>query len=329
VHESWWTPLARHADIVLPATTTLERNDVGGSTRDSFILAMHRAIDPVGEARNDFDIFRALARRLGYEEKFTENRDELGWCQWVYDRVRASAAGKGVELPGFQKFWADGFAELPAPARDYVLFEDFRRDPERHPLKTPSGKIEVVSAAVAGFDYAECPPHPAWIEPAEWLGNAVAARFPLHLITHQPTGRLHSQMDPGPASRAHKVSGRESVRINPADAARRAIKDGDIVRLYNTRGACLAGAVVDANVMAGVVVMPTGAWFDPPPARRARAARQSQRAHARHRHLAAGAGAERAHRAGRGGALDGTGTAAAGVRAAGVGHGVVARILLR
>jgi biotin/methionine sulfoxide reductase len=81
VHESWWTPTARHADIVLPATTTLERNDVGGSSRDNFILAMHRAIDPVGEARNDFDIFRALAGRLGYEEKFTENRDEMGWCQ--------------------------------------------------------------------------------------------------------------------------------------------------------------------------------------------------------------------------------------------------------
>ena len=77
VHDSWWTPTVRHADIVLPATTTLERNDVGGSSRDPFILAMHRAIDPVGEARNDFDIFRALARRLGYEAAFTEGRDEM------------------------------------------------------------------------------------------------------------------------------------------------------------------------------------------------------------------------------------------------------------
>ena len=65
MHDSWWTPTVRHADIVLPATTTLERNDVGGSSRDDFVLAMHRAIDPVGEARNDFDIFRALASRLG------------------------------------------------------------------------------------------------------------------------------------------------------------------------------------------------------------------------------------------------------------------------
>jgi biotin/methionine sulfoxide reductase len=261
VHESWWTPTARHADIVLPATTTLERNDVGGSSRDNFILAMHRAIDPVGDARNDFDIFRALARRLGYETAFTEDRDEMGWCQWVYDKVRASATAKGVALPGFQQFWAEGSAELPPPEHDYVLFEDFRRDPERHPLKTPSGRIEIVSDAVGGFDYADCPPHPAWMPPAEWLGGASAER--LHLVTHQPASRLHSQMDAGPVSRAQKIKGREPVRINPADAARRGIDDGDIVRVFNARGACLAGAAVDAGVMPGVVVMATGAWFDP------------------------------------------------------------------
>src|SRR6266536_4602450 len=256
-------PVARIADIVLPATTPLERNDVGGSSRDTFILAMHRAIDPIGQAKNDFDIFRRLAQRLGYDHAFTEDRDEMGWCQWVYDRVRASATAKNVTLPGFQQFWAEGFVELPAPERDYVLFEDFRGDPERHPLKTPSGRIEIASETVAGFDYAECPPHPAWIPPAEWLGSTAAQRFPLHLVTHQPASRLHAQMDPGPVSRSRKVAGREPVRINPKDAARRDIRDGDVVRLFNSRGACLAGAVLDADVMPGVVVMATGAWFDP------------------------------------------------------------------
>src|SRR5262249_29873810 len=81
VHETWWTATARHADIVLPATTPLERNDIGGSSRDPFILAMHRAIDPIGEAKNDFEIFRSLAQRLGYERAFTEGREEMGWCQ--------------------------------------------------------------------------------------------------------------------------------------------------------------------------------------------------------------------------------------------------------
>jgi biotin/methionine sulfoxide reductase len=227
---------------------------------------MHRAIDPVHAARNDFDIFRALAARLGYEAAFTEGRDEMEWCRWIYDETRSAAAAKGVPLPGFQQFWAEGFAELPPPERDFVLFEDFRRDPEAHPLKTPSGRIEIVSEAVAGFDYSDCPPHPTWIPPAEWLGSASAERWPLHLVTHQPASRLHSQMDPGPVSRGSKVAGREPVRVNPADAARRGIHDGDVVRLFNPRGACLAGAVVDPDVMPGVVVMATGAWFDPPSA---------------------------------------------------------------
>jgi biotin/methionine sulfoxide reductase len=263
VHDSWWTPTARHADIVLPATTTLERNDVGGSARDRFVIAMHQAIEPVGEARNDFDILRELAGRLGYEAAFTEGRDEMQWCHWIYDHVRKGAERAGIALPGFQQFWAEGFVELPPPERDFVLFEDFRRDPERHRLNTPSGRIEIASSTIASFGYADCPAHPTWFPPAEWLGSAAAAQWPIHLVTHQPAGRLHSQMDPGPVSRAHKIGGREPIRINPQDAAARGIRDGDVVRVFNGRGACLAAARIDADVMRNVAVMATGAWFDP------------------------------------------------------------------
>jgi biotin/methionine sulfoxide reductase len=248
---------------VLPATTSLERNDVGGSSRDPYVFAMHRAIAPVGDSRHDFDIFRELARRLGYEEAFTEGRDEMAWCRWIYQRMHAGAGKKNVALPDFDSFWADGFAELPLPAEDFVLFDDFRRDPTLHPLKTPSGKIEIASGTIAGFDYADCPPHPAWLAPAEWLGSAMAERWPLHLVTHQPGDRLHSQMDPASVSRGHKVHGREQIRIHPADADARSIKTGDVVRVFNDRGACLAAARVDPAVSPRVVMMATGAWFDP------------------------------------------------------------------
>ncbi|NVO15667.1 MAG: molybdopterin-dependent oxidoreductase [Rhodoplanes sp.] len=266
VHESWWTPTARHADIVLPATTPLERNDVGGTSRDAFIFAMHRAIAPVGEARNDMDIFAALAGKLGYAEAFTEGRDEMAWCRLVYDGFRAAAAARAIELPSFQQFWAEGFIELPPPKRDFVLFEEFRQDPERHCLATPSGRIEIASAAVAAFGYDDAPPHPAWLPPAEWLGAPEAARHPLHLITNQPVRRLHSQTDPGPVSAAGKIHGREPIRLNPDDAACRGLGDGDMVRVHNARGACLAGVVIDPGLARGVVVMATGAWFDPSPA---------------------------------------------------------------
>ncbi len=265
VHESCWTTTARHADIVLPATTMLERNDVGGSARDPYIFAMHRALDPVGDARSDFDIFHALADRLGYAQAFTEGRNEMDWCRWIYERVSTGAARKNVTLPTFENFWRDGYVELPPPDEDFVLFEDFRRDPQLHPLNTPSGRIEIASDTIAGFGYDDCPCHPTWIEPGEWLGSADVARWPLHLITHQPADRLHSQMDLGPVSRGHKVNGREQIRLNPADAARRGIKNDDIVRVFNARGACLAAAKRDDGVMPCVVVMATGAWFDPAP----------------------------------------------------------------
>ena len=160
---------------------------------------------------------------------------------------------QGIPLPGFQQFWAEGFVELPPPERDFVLFEDFRRDPERHPLNTPSGRIEIVSDAIAGFDYDDCPPHPAWIAPAEWLGSPAAERWPIHLVTHQPATPA-AQPDgsrPGLARAARSRGASRSASI-PADAAQRGIRDGDVVRVFNVRGACLAGAIVDPDVMPGL-----------------------------------------------------------------------------
>jgi biotin/methionine sulfoxide reductase len=132
-----------------------------------------------------------------------------------------------------------------------------------YPLSTPSGKIELASDTIADFGYPDCPGHPAWLEPVEWLGSSMARRFPLHLISNQPRVRLHSQLDYGAASQATKVAGREPARIHPEAAAVRGIADGDILRLFNDRGACLAGAVVSDDLHPGVVQLPAGAWYDP------------------------------------------------------------------
>ena len=125
-----------------------------------------------------------------------------------------------------------------------MLFGDFRADPEKHKLRTPSGRIELYSEKIAGFGYDDCPPHPTWIEPWEWLGGKDAKTYPLHLVSSQPRDRLHSQMDCGPVSAGGKVAGREAIAINPADAKARGIDDGDVVRVHNARGSCLAGAIV-------------------------------------------------------------------------------------
>ncbi|MGE0255007.1 MAG: molybdopterin guanine dinucleotide-containing S/N-oxide reductase [Alphaproteobacteria bacterium] len=263
VHEPWWTPTAKFADIVLPTTTTLERNDIAASSRDRYFLAMQRAIDPVGEARSDHDVFRALAARAGTLEAFAEGRDEAEWLRHLYDRARQQAAENRITLPSFDAFWEAGYAELPGTAEPVVLLDSFRADPERNKLRTPSGKIEIFSATVDGFGYEDCPGHPAWFEPAEWLGGATARTWPLHLISNQPSTRLHSQMDCGPLSQAGKIAGREPLWMHPDDAARRGLAAGQVVRVFNARGATLAGLVVTDAVRPGVVQLATGAWYDP------------------------------------------------------------------
>jgi len=263
VAEAWWTPTARRADIVLPVTTTLERNDVGASAFDSFWFAMEKAIDPVGQARDEIAIFADLAARLGCEQAFTEGRDGGAWLEHIYMTAREVARAKGVELPAFDEFWARGYCEIAPPEAEHVPFAEFRRDRAAHPLRTPSGRIEIFSAKIAGFGYAGQPGHPVWIEPSEWLGAPGARAYPLHLLTNQPKARLHSQLDPGPVSRAAKIREREPILINPDDAAARNIRDGDVVRVFNARGACLAGARLAPTLMRGVVQMATGAWFDP------------------------------------------------------------------
>jgi len=263
IHEPWWTPAARRADIVLPCATTLERNDIGASGRDRFFFAMQQAIEPLGEARADYEIYSALADRLGFKAQFTEGRTEMAWLRHLYDAVRQQAAKRHLDMPSFDAFWEIGHVEFPVPDEVSVPFAAFRADPQAHPLKTPSGRIELFSETIAAFGYEDCPGHPVWLEPAEWLGSERAQTYPLHLLSNQPRSRLHSQLDCGDVSRNAKVAQREPVLLHPDDAAARGIASGDVVRIYNDRGACLAGAVVTEAIRPGVIQLATGAWFDP------------------------------------------------------------------
>jgi biotin/methionine sulfoxide reductase len=263
VHEPWWTATARHADIVLPVTTQLERNDIVCANRDRMLAASHRLAEPAGEARDDFVIFSRLAARLGAGEAFTEGRDEESWLRHLYGLARQRIAASDMEIPDFDSFWREGVALLPEPIEVKPLLADFRTDPAQFPLATPSGLIELFSERIASFGYADCLGHAAWLPSQEWLGAPAADRFPLHLISNQPVTKLHSQYDHGSHARETKIAGREPIRINPQDAARRGLSDGDIVRVFNDRGACLAGVCISDAVRPGVVQLSTGAWFDP------------------------------------------------------------------
>ncbi|QFZ21079.1 molybdopterin-dependent oxidoreductase [Saccharothrix syringae] len=257
VNETHWTPTARHADVVLPVASTLERDDVAAGAGDSRLRAVPRAVPPFGEAREEFWIYARLAERLGAD--FAEGLDSRQWLERIYEDWRAAPGSPPA--PPFARFWRDGGVELPRePYRDPV-FTAFRADPAANPLGTPSGRIELCSARLAGFDLPDVAGHARWREPTQWW--RAGGEYDLHLLCNQPSHRLHSQLDMGAASRSTKVAGREPLRLHPSDAAARGLVDGDVALVRSPRGSLLAGVVVTDALLPGVARMHTGAWFDP------------------------------------------------------------------
>ena len=173
INEHFWNASARHADIVFPASTMLERNDLGCNSATNFLIPMRRAVEPYRQSRSDYQIFSGLSERLGFADDFTENRDEEQWLKHLYAISKDNAAEFGYQLPSFDAFWDGGQIELHT---DQHLPDDvflpggtlqlFRKNPEENPLATPSGKIEIFSADIDSFHYEDCP----------WASSLVGAR---------------------------------------------------------------------------------------------------------------------------------------------------------
>jgi len=267
ISECFWTAAAKHADIVLPATTSFERNDMTmtGDYSNQHMVPMKRVVPPRDEARDDLVVFAELSERWeqGGGERFTEGKTDLEWLETFYQIAGQRGAAQGVTLAPFAEFWeANAIVEMPASDENakFVRFADFRRDPENHPLKTESGKIVIHSERIASFNYADCPPHPMWLEPDEWQGNAEPEQ--LQILSAHPAHRLHSQLNYSSLREQYAVAGREPVTLHPDDAKARGIADGDVVRVWNHRGQVLAGAVVSDGIKPGVICIHQGAWPD-------------------------------------------------------------------
>lgn len=268
VHDFQWTATARHADIVLPATTSYERNDIEtmGSYSMSHIVPMKKLVEPQFEARNEFDIFTDIASHLGKGHDFSEGRGEMDWLQSLYEGARSIARNQGMEMPVFTAFWEHN-KPLAFPLKDeqkyFVRHAKFRENPALNPLGTDSGKIEIYSRAIEAYNYDDCPPHPTWIEPQEWAGGEKDRDYPLALISNHPEGRLHSQLCGTSFRETYAVAGREPCLIHPTDAKARGIKDGDVVRVFSRRGHILAGALISDEIMPGAIRVSEGGWYDP------------------------------------------------------------------
>lgn len=248
VQDHFLTPTARHADILLPATTFWERNDVHTPWAGAghYAIYMKQAIVPMYECRNDIDIFADLAHRVGIDDYNDRSEEE-----WLRELTRDA-------VDDFEAFAANGVARF-APPRDAVAFAAQIRDPENHRFTTPSGKIEIYSMVLAAkpdpYGLGRIPPIPTWIEPV-----APEPQHPLMLCSPKSRARTHSihgnqpllaRVDP------------DDLWMNPTDAAARGIADGQTVRIFNDRGSTLLPVKVTARIAPGVVSIKEGAWFTP------------------------------------------------------------------
>ncbi|EQB39748.1 trimethylamine N-oxide reductase I catalytic subunit [Sulfurimonas hongkongensis] len=267
VNEAFWTPTARMADIVMPTTTSYERNDITGTGDYSNlnIVPMKQAVKKQFESKDDYQIFSDLAKEFGVHKEYTQNKTEMEWIEEFYTKAYDQAVKMDMKIPKFREFWSKNEPitfGTPYENTQFVRYADYIEDPILDPLGTPSGRIEIYSKTIEDMNYDDCKAHPSWLEPAEWLGmKKKTAEFAL--ITPHSTHRLHSQLNNTSLREKYAVANREPVWINTKDAKAKGIKSGDIVRVFNDRGQILVGAIVSDEVRESVVKIDEGAWYDP------------------------------------------------------------------
>ncbi len=260
VQDNFLTPTGRFADLLLPACTQLETWGVedGWKYGDEVIL-MPPVVPPPAETRSDYRICADIAGRLGLADAYTEGLDEKGWVERAFDHFRET---RFPGLPTVDEMAAANRAVYSVPVtKPAVAFADFRRDPKKHPLPTPSGKIEIFSKRLHDMGRPEeIPAVPKYIREWESPFGPEAARFPLQCVGHHYLARVHSTLE--------NVDWLEEawpqrLFMNPVDAEPRKIRSGDRVRLWNDRGAVVVPCRVTPRVRPGVVALPQGAWWTP------------------------------------------------------------------
>ncbi|MFW5395091.1 MAG: anaerobic selenocysteine-containing dehydrogenase [Candidatus Accumulibacter regalis] len=241
VHDLFQTDTADYADILLPATSHMEQLDIHKSYGHLHVQVNQPAIPPLGEALSNTELFRRLARAMGFSEAcFADSDEDL--CRQAFDWNDPRLAGLS-----WDKLKADGHARLNLP-RGAAPFADGG-------FPTPSGKCEFYSASLAS---AGVDPLPDFTAPREWRQSPLASEFPLALITPPARNFLNTSFANSARFLAQERS--PAIHLHPADAATRAITDDSLVRIFNRRGEFHARAVVSDRVRPGVA-MATSIWW--------------------------------------------------------------------
>ncbi len=292
VNQSIWkegeTPFS---DIILPACTVFEKWDIGESynvgpgyvhhmysmNNHRVISMQHKCIEPLGESKSDYDIFLAIATRLGMGAVYSEGgNSELDWCKRVFD---SSDMSKHIS---WRKFLKKGYFVVPpdpesarAPTAFKWFYEGRKKDtPEPYPLpadyagdfgeglQTKSGKFEFVPDTLKRIDDPDRPPVNAYLRNYEHARDeTVAEKYPLKLLTPHTRYAFHVMGDDADSSVQDIDDHRVFVdghyylvaRVNRGDAESRGIEDKDLIRLFNDRGSVVCAAQVTDRIRPGVV----------------------------------------------------------------------------
>ena len=268
VIDNQMTSSAKFADILLPDVMQQELNDIaadGYATGTSnFMVALQKAVEPQWEQRSGYAICTALAERFGIKEKYTEGRTQEEWVEWCYNETRK----KHPSMPDFKTFWKQGIVKVPGlGVGKTVVLKDFREDPAKHPLRTPSGKIEIWSGALDKLaktwtlDKDEViSALPMYVRTFEMPGDPLQRKYPLQCFGYHGHGRTHSTYHNVPWLREVQP---DQLLINPIDAKPRGIADGATVEVFNDRGRVRIPAKVTERIIPGVVAFPQGGWWTP------------------------------------------------------------------
>jgi trimethylamine-N-oxide reductase (cytochrome c) len=267
------------ADIILPVNTTLEEEDIMANTRESggqFLCAalQKQAMKPIGESKSDYEVVLEIAKKLGMYGEVSEGKTVEEWINYFFKEQFGLS-----ELIDWEEFQEKEYYVFPF-ARDWEKdpagLYNFYKDPEANPLPTPSGKLEFYSERLASYfpDDKERPPIPKWIERSEThderLSSERARQYPLLMVSNHGRWRVHAMCDDiswtreAPTCKVRGSDGYmyEPLWVHPSTAEKRGIRNGDIVKVYNERGAVLGGAYVTERLMPGVAYMDHGARCD-------------------------------------------------------------------
>lgn len=250
VHELFETDTARYADIVLPATSQLEQLDLHKPYGHLSLQYNTSAIAPLGEARSNWDVMRALAAAMGFSEQWLQDDAET-----VIREIMGTTAAHNPVLAGItlERLQAEGTVPLSIPEEERIPFA-------KGIFHTPSGKVEMYSAQALAKGYD---PVPAWVPEVEARiernGSIEATKHdPLPLLC--PAAHHFISSSFGNLDRMRAKEGAPTLSIHPVDAELRGIRSGQLVRVSNERGWCRLIADVTEDVRQGILAT-TSVWW--------------------------------------------------------------------